>query len=220
MRRLNMLGLSVLAGCALTAVVASAASAVVLPEFTVESKSTGTSETVKFNLTGASIICVIAFMNATPTSHMKSKGLIWLLGCLLKSEECHSLGDTAENILIGMEGTEAEFHLVRLSSGSSGIWVLKPPTHILCKSSSLLVKWQGNMLGAVTPILTKTTKFLVNVNVVAGKQEITEFENDAGEKVKAKLEGSINGGAAKGATMEMANLKASTELETEIIKTT
>jgi hypothetical protein len=220
MRRLKMLGLAVVAVFAVAAVVASAASAVVLPEFSVESSSTGTSETAKLNLTGAAITCTSGTSNAVATSKKDGRGLISFSGCTLKGEECHSLADAAGAILIGMEGTEGTYHLVRIKSGDAGIWFLIPAVHIECKFEALLVVVQGNVLGLITPILSDTKTFEVKVNVVAGKQEITEFENNSGEKVKAKLEGSINGGAFKAATQESANNKFTSTLLTEITKTT
>jgi hypothetical protein len=220
MRRLTLFGLAIVAVLALAAVVASSASAVELPEFTVESNSEGTSGTAKLNLTGAAITCTSGSSDSTPITKRLGKNTIHFLGCTLKGEECHSLADTAGNILIGTEGSpvkEGEYHLVRIKSGDAGVWFLISPVHIECKFEALLVVVQGNVLGLITPILSDIRAFEVKVNVVGGKQEIAEFENDGGENVKAKLEGSINGGAFKAATFESANNKFSSVLLTEIV---
>jgi hypothetical protein len=219
MQRFKVLGMGLLTVFVLAAVATSVASAeTVLPEFTVESKIFGTTGKSKLNLTGAAIPCNKGSFTGSATSKKLGTGTLWFLECKIGGEECHSLGDGAGNILI--TGTGTEYHVVRLKTADAGVWLLFPATHIECKFEGLLIVVKGNVLGLITPILVKTKVFTVNVNVVAGAQEITTFENDAGEKVTAKLEGSISGGAFKAATEESAENKFTAEKETEIVKTT
>jgi hypothetical protein len=194
---------------------ASNAMAVAEPEFTVETSMTGTSGKGKLNLTGASLKWEKGSSSATSISNKLVKMTLTFTGLGLAGEECHSLGDAAGVILV-----IGELHVVRLKSGSAGSWFLWPSTHIICKFEAIDIVIKGNVLSILTPILTSTKNFSIALNVVAGAQEVTQWENAAGEKVTAKLEGSISGGAFKAATIESAENKLTSSLMTEIVKTT
>ena len=119
-----------------------------------------------------------------------------------------------------MTGTGAEYHIVRgTKANESLIWFLIPATHIECLFAETLITVKGNVLGSITPINTKTTKFTVVVATKEAKQAITKYTNDEGAEVAAKLEGSLNGGAFKEATEESENNSFTSEKETEITHT-
>ncbi len=185
--------------------------AALLPQFTVETKFTGTSGKGKLNLTGAEIKCEEDTSEGSPTSKLLGKFTIDFKKCTLGGKECHSEGD-AEGVIL----TTGEYHLVRLGLGKAGLWFLVNPVKITCKFLSTKTEVKGNVLGGITPINTKTTKYEIAVNVIEGKQEFTKFENDELLQEPAKLEGSVNGGAFKEATEESAENKITTEKETEI----
>jgi hypothetical protein len=98
-------------------------------------------------------------------------------------ENCHSTGDVSGVVLLG-----GEFHLV-LSPNNLGILFLVSEFEITCGSLSLLVR--GNLLGGLTNIGGEANE-LTGVGGVLegkeGKQNISEYFNDGGTKVKAKLE--------------------------------
>ncbi len=214
MRRLKVLGLAAIAVFVLGAIAAAAASAaaVELPTFTAKTTFKGTSGKGKLNLTGAEIKCESATNEGSPTSKRLGKFTIDFKSCTLGGKECHSEGDAEGIILVG-----GEYHLVRLGAGKAGIWFLVNEVKIVCKFLSTKAAVKGNVLGGVEPVGTKTTSFTLSVNVNTGKQEFTEFENNEGVKEKAKLEGSVNGGAFKEATEESAENKITTAEETEVI---
>jgi hypothetical protein len=55
----------------------------------------------------------------------------------------------------------------------------------------------GGLLCSITPVNTSTTKYTLTCNgsAIKGVNEITEYENEKGEKVKSFLESSVGGGA-------------------------
>jgi hypothetical protein len=184
-----------------------------LPEFSVETGFTGTSGKSKLGLAGAEVSCTSGTSEGTATSKKLGKFTIDFKGCKAVGTECHSLGDAKEVILMS-----GRYHLVKLKPEDVGVWFLILELHVECAVLGTLALIKGNVLGLITPILSKTTKFEIKLNVKEGKQEFTEFERDGGEKVKAALEGSVNGGAFKAATEELAENKITTTKETEIIK--
>jgi hypothetical protein len=223
MKRIAVLGITVLAALAFTAIASSAAFAVELPEYETQTNFTGTSAASKLNLTGAGIKCASAATTGTASSKQHATGTITYSTCTLGGEECHSLGDPAGIILV-----EVLFILLRLKTADPGVlFGLDKALHIECKFAGTLVLIPAEnasntegILGLITPILTATKEYKVAVNVSAGVQEVTQFENDAGEKVTVKFEGSINGGAFKAATLEQASNAVTTASTTKIVKTT
>jgi hypothetical protein len=223
MRRIAMLGLTILTAVALAAIASSAAFAVELPEYETQTNFTGTSGSLKLNLAGAGIKCTSASTTGTASSKTHATGDMDITGCTLGGEECHSLGDPSGKVLV-----ELLFIMLRLKSGSAGeLFGLDKELHLECKFASTLIliakenasNSQG-ILGIITPILTATKEYKAAVNVNAGVQEATQFETDTGEKVTVKFEGSVNGGAFKAATLEQANNAVTTAATTKIVKTT
>ncbi len=182
-----------------------------LPEFSVETKFTGTSGKGKLNLTGAEIKCESGTSEGTPSSHHLGKFTIDFKSCALGGKECHSEGDAEGVILV-----KGEYHLVRLGEEKAGVWFLVEPVKISCKFLSTKTEVKGNVLGLIEPVNTAGTKFTINVNVHESKQEWAEYENNEGVKEKAELLGSVNGGAFKAATEESSENKITTEKETSV----
>ncbi len=185
--------------------------AAVLPQFTVETKFTGTSGKGKLTLSGSEIKCEEGTSEGSPTSKLLGKFTIDFKKCTIGGKECHSEGDAE-----GIELVAGEYHLVRLGLGLAGMWLLVNPVKIVCKFLSTKIELKGNVLGGITPINTKAAKFEIAINAMEGKQAFTQFENDELLTENAKLEGSVNGGAFKEATEESAENKITTEKETEI----
>jgi hypothetical protein len=132
--------------------------------------------------------------------------------CTLGGEECHSLGDAAGIIL-----DSGEWHLVldTLSMVDHHlIWWLLKELHIECKFLSVLLLFKGNNLGTITG---SKTEFIIEMRAKGAKeQEFKEFENNKGEKVKAQLLVSEDGGTFEEAALESEDI-LKFEKATEII---
>jgi hypothetical protein len=215
MHRLMTLGFAFVAVVVLGSAASglASASAAGLPRFTVETKFTGASGKSKLGLKGAEITCSSGSDEGTPTSKQAGSLTIGFKGCKLAGTECHSLGGTKE--IVEISGIYA---LVKLKSEDAGLLISPKEVHIECPSLSTLVLLRGELLGLVTPLNTKTTKYTDKENVKEGKQEYTEYENSTGASEKVLLEGSINGGEFKVATEEVAENTLTTASETELIE--
>jgi hypothetical protein len=208
MQRVKVIGLVLMAVFMMSAVAATAASAETLPEFVKELEFEGTSGAGELGLTGANITCTSSnILGHKPENKKLGLFFVHFSGCKLGGKGCNSLGDVKEIILV-----HVVWHLVRLLKGSehAGIWLLVLNVHIECEFLKTLVLVQGNVLGLIEPVKTKTAKYPINLNAKEGKQEFTKYVNDAGGEEEAKLEGSINEGAFKPATETSANNKITT----------
>jgi hypothetical protein len=222
MRRLRIFGVVLLGVFVLGVCVSGSASAVALPEFSVETNATGTNGESKVNLTGIEFECTSGADTLKAVSKSLGKFTIEFTGCELVAEECHSEVSatektTAKIILLG-----GEYHLVRGASGRVFVWFLIPAQTVKCKHGATLIGLVGSLLGLITPILTTTKSYEVGINVVgtAKSQEWTEYENDSGVKVAVSFKAKIGSGTLKNATLELADNKYSMVSATEIIKTT
>jgi hypothetical protein len=226
MRRLKTIVVAIVAVAAMSAVMSSSAFAVALPEFSVQTNAKATFNESLLEVI-SSLLGKITSTKGTAelTATSKTLGAVHVMfegaKCSNGLEEgpAESLGDEKEIILV-----LGEYHLVRLSSGDVGVWLLIKPVHIDClfKSGDLLVTVEeGNLLGLITPILTKTKTFELLLQQSKGKQTIKEYENDAGVKVKAGgLKTSIDEKAAVESAQETKGTKITTAAETTIEKTT
>jgi hypothetical protein len=98
--------------------------------------------------------------------------------------KCHSGGDAAGVVLLG-----GEFHLV-LSPQNLGILFLVSEFEVECPGG-VNVLLRGNVLGGLTGIGGQSTELTSVGGVVEGskgKQNISEYFNAGGTKIKAKLE--------------------------------
>lgn len=199
MQRVKVIGLVLMAVFMMSAVAATAASAETLPEFVKELEFEGTSGKGELGLTGANITCETSnILGHKPENKKLGLFFVHFNKCKLGGKACNSLGDAKEIILVHIV-----WHLVRLLKAPNehaGIWLLVLNVHIECEFLKTLVLVQGNVLGLIEPVNTKTAKYTINLKAKEGKQEFTKFVDDAGKEVEAKLEGSVNEGAFKSAT--------------------
>jgi hypothetical protein len=103
------------------------------------------------------------------------------------SNKCNSPGDAAGAILVN-----GEFHLVPvgLSPLKLGILFLVSTFTVLCESG-IEIMVRGNFLGTLSKIgseATELTEPLTEIEGERGRQNVSEYYNDGGTKVKAKLE--------------------------------
>src|SRR6185437_8805820 len=201
MRRLKTVVTAFVGVVALFAVMSASASAVALPEFSKATNATGTIGTSTFETTSALLGSITSTSGTTEQTATSTQ--LGTLHIMFAGVKCHgpfgetaageSLGDAAGVVLV-----LGEYHLVRIATGDVGVWLLINPVHIEClfASGTLLLVVQGNLLGLITPILTKTKSFTITLTQSKGSQTIKEFENDSGVKVKASLTTSIDEGTA------------------------
>ena len=214
-RRSEVFALTLVVLGMLTAVSAATASAVELPEFTVESASTSTSGKSTLSIGNTKISCAGSAGSSSPLSKKLSKFSFSLTTCKLGGEQCHSLGDAAGTILV-----TGEYHLVRGTKAEEALlWILFVSVHFECLFAETLITLRGNLLGALTPINLRSRIFHLVKSLFEGKQAITRFTNNEGAEVEAKLEGSLNGGEFKSATEQSEANSFTTEKETEITHT-
>jgi hypothetical protein len=109
------------------------------------------------------------------------------------SKECSTTGDATGVVLIG-----GEFHLVPLENAAPsklGILFLVSEATITCGTLEVVVR--GNVIGSVNGIGSEGTELTGFGGVLEGKegkQNISEYFNDGGTKVKAKLESESGAG--------------------------
>jgi hypothetical protein len=212
--RLKVLGLVFVVALAVGGALSGSASAVGLPQFSVETKFTGSSGRSKFVLSGAEVTCSKGTSEGSPVTGQGGSLTLAFRECKLGGSECHSLGDAREVILL-----TGAYVLVRLKAEDPGVLLALEETHIECALLSTLVLLRGEVLGLITPFRTKTTRYTDNEKLKEGKQEFTEYENSVGEKEAVSLEGSINGGEFKAVTEESTENTLTTATETEIEET-
>jgi hypothetical protein len=102
------------------------------------------------------------------------------------SNKCNSVGDAAGLVLMG-----GEFHVVPigLSPLKLGILFLVSSFTVLCESG-LEIEIKGNFLGTLSKIGTEATELTEPFSAIEGergKQAISEYYNDGGTRILAKL---------------------------------
>jgi hypothetical protein len=213
------------AAAAVCAVVSASAFAVALPEFSGETGATGTIGASTFETTSALLGKITSPKGtSTTTATSKQAGKFHITfeevvchGPLGETGAGKSLGDSSGTVLV-----LGEYKVVRLSSGHAGIWLLLEPVHIECafSSGSLLLVVSESVLGEITPVLTKTAKYELKVEGSKGKQNITQYENDAGAKVTEGLKTSIDEGTAVASSQNSLEGKLTMAKEVTLEKTT
>jgi hypothetical protein len=203
-RRVTVLVSCLVAAFAVSAVVAAISSAtMVLPVFSGTATSgTGSSTTAKLTVKGgASVTCTASSDSLTFNSGSRDlgPGSLSFTTCSQGGEECHSLGGSGNSISV-----TGEWHLVLfVKGGVDGHYFLfllpSFGVHLECPAAAVkLLLVTGDVLGSITQKSGSTTEFTVKVSSTATAQEFSEFENEAGTAVKAKLETVQEGtGAAK-----------------------
>jgi hypothetical protein len=226
MQRFRFLGLAVLAVFGLSAMASSVASAaeMVLPGFLPAPAAgetvTGTGGAVEWGFLGAKIRCTGLTSQQLFNTGSDNLGTFTIdfKGCSLGEKQCHSLGDTITNEKEGIILAGGTWHLVLILTPSDVhvVLFLLQEVHVECAfAASKLLLLRGDMAGVITGS-GKTYKLEFN-EPKAEEQEIKEFENNAGEKVKTEAEGSINGGAFKSLTYKAEVLTLTFPIQTEIM---
>ena len=233
MNRLKILLLALLTVCVVGVAMTSSASAeVTLPEFMTETSGSATAgEGELTSSTGTVIKCTDLAARLSFTSRRLGLFTFDFLTCtarvLGQTLGCKSLGDTYKNNARPNEGgtilVGGEWHLLR---PFYLIWLLLKEVHIECSNEKLtitaLILVRGNVLGTLKAKAGSKKEFEIAVKTTergGTKQEVTEYENDEGAKVKAGgLESSVNGGAfsASGENSPVALL--TTEANTELLE--
>lgn len=186
MRGFRVLGLTVMTMFVLGVVAAASASAITLPEFTVETPGVGTFGKYRSEgVGGAAFECASGTFGMEMASHRTGSYQTVLSKCTGPfGSVCTSPGEPSGTILFS--GT---FALVPLLP--SGVAVLETinELHLTCVKlpSEVTIIVKGDGLVPITPVGGGThTSFTLLPKQVKGKQDPSEFENDAGAMVKAQ----------------------------------
>jgi hypothetical protein len=214
-KRLKLIGLLVIAMCALGAIASSAASAaaMALPEFTVATGGTSTSG--KGELFGAATIkCNKDKDSQAAGSKDAGTFTVTFEECTVLVEECHSLGSAAKTIVTG---GSYELVLMLLGATDSRLVLFKlRELHIECKSiiGPILVLIKGSVLGTIKAKNAGAQKeFEIKVNAKGKKeQEFKEYENNKGEVVKLSTAGEQLLSSTGGGAFEESGEEAGTDL--------
>jgi hypothetical protein len=109
------------------------------------------------------------------------------------AKSCKTTGDTAGTVLL-----EGSFHLVYTSLSPNlqlGVLYLPKPFEMECEGT--FIEIQGDVIGSLSGIGTEATELTSvsgKLSGTNGSQEIKEYYNDGGTKVKAKLEANPGNG--------------------------
>jgi len=223
MRRVKFAVLALFALAAVFAATAGSASAVTLPEFTVETPATS-SQTVTstFENPGAGLLegtitSTKLTSELTPTSKKEGKFHIHFTESKCKSTldgkgNANSEGDEEGVILV--LGT---YHIVGEAAHPLA-WLLLEQVHITCHGSiaKVLILVSGNVLGSLSPVGSSTKTYTLTVKTSGEKQEITEFVNNSGEKVKAELTTTVSEKSGPSTQNESEAVTITTEKATEL----
>jgi hypothetical protein len=204
---------AILAACLITALTATAAlaattnAAMTLPTFNgTATKGTGDGTNGKFAVKGgASLVSTSTSGSFTFNSGSRNlgPGTLTFLKVLQGGEPCHDLNLVAELETVLFTG---EWHLVLFVKGGvdDHYFLFLLPSfgvHIECPNAAVkLLTVFGSVLGLISQKTGSTTQFSLKVLAPGSVQEFSEYENDAGTAVKAKLETSQENGALKPST--------------------
>lgn len=211
MRQLKWFTVVLIAPLMLSSLVPVTASATTaLPEIGLETKLSGEGTAAVLQGTKEEVKCKSSVSSGSATTHKVAALTLTLRECSWSGSKCETSG-SAE----GVVSLASEVLFVALTSKTAGVWLLVKETTITC--GFLKVKVKGNVLGSIGPLekLASSFEVVLKLGKEHGTQEDTEFLNDAGEKVKAKLEVNFGGGFEKGG-LEAAAAKLKPATETEI----
>jgi hypothetical protein len=208
MRRLTILILAAFAAAAFAGATAASALAVELPEFSVETGLEGKSGAVTISSSAVTIKCTSSTTTMTATSKKAGTFTMTLHGCAEEAAKCNTAGSESGVVVLG-----GEYSLVRLSSENAGALLLVTEKEATC--STLKVKIKGGVIAPITPIDQAAKEFELLPAGSKGSQEIKEYENEAGEKVKKTLE--VNAGLGfSAAALETIEDKLTAAKETKV----
>jgi hypothetical protein len=194
MRIFKLIGVAALMA-ALTAIMATSASASILPG-TAGVKITGSSGKATLQVKGgASITCKTSSSTGEVKSSEESLVLITFNECTTGGLPVNSVGDAAKTILVHVEAGTCHD-----AAGNQYILFLLLPLKLEVPSvKGLTLEITGDVNGKVTPAAKKAKEFTVEFKQKEGVQEVgpTECENSKKEKfTKHFLLTSTNGGTA------------------------
>lgn len=173
--------LASLLALALSAAVASAASAAELEQVPASGKFTvGAPEGGSFETTSGTVIkCTGATGSGEVTGVKTGKSTVKFEGCTSSGISCNTSGAKS-----GVIETEITSELVWLNKSSkiAGQDLVAKETTITCLI--IKAKVRGSTICPVEPTNTKTTTFKLVCKQTKGIQEYTEYENEKGEKFK------------------------------------
>lgn len=219
MRRLALLLTALVTLLALAAGDATASWAVELPQFTVETGFTGsTAATTIETAKGTTVTCKSATVEGTATTKRSGTFHLAEKECKSSGVACTGTGDSSGVIL-----ATGEWHLADDSADVIGerlgvTFVLLSPEEFGFTCAALVkVKTKGKVLAAISPADVETTAYELQLNETKGKEEFTQYENEAGEAVTTKLEASINGGAFEEAGIHATEAKLTTAKATKLL---
>jgi hypothetical protein len=208
MRRIKVIGLALMAVCALAAITVASASAAstVLPEFSVKTNATGTSKKGTLNLEGTTISCEKGSSTIGATNKKEGTFTITFEECKGGGKGCISLGQTAGS---GKIVTTGGYKVVSLSAARTHYELLlslsaadnTEALHIECESAAIgLVLVFGSLLGTIEE--KSDVSYKLNVESEGGgstiKQKVTTFGNNSGTEVTvAGLKGKLGTGTER-----------------------
>lgn len=219
MRRLALLIPALAIFLALAAGDATASWAAELPQFTVETGFTGsTGATTIETAKGTTVTCKKATIEGTAAT--KRSGTFHLAETECKSSgfACTSAGDSSGVILVTGEWHLADDSADVIGERLGATFVLLSPEEFGFTCAALVkAKMKGTVLAAISPSDVETTAYELQLNETKGKEEFTQYENEAGEAVATKLLASIGGGAFEEAGVHATEAKLTTAKATKLL---
>ena len=200
MKRLKFLGAALIAVCAMGVM---ATSALALPD--VSTTLSGSSYPLHLNYESSTVLTLLEDANGgvlegTGLKLLLLTGALTALGTfradfanvkesVSPNHKCHTAGDPTATVL-----TEGSFHVVITSlSPNLQIGLLFLPNEVKVECEGVNLKVKGSVIASInTNGITTTTeltniKGLLAMGSTAGSQQVSEYYNNAGTKVKAAL---------------------------------
>jgi hypothetical protein len=183
MKRFRILGLALVAVFAMSAVAATAASA--LPEYSkFPVKFTGTSGTSVLKAGGTTVTCTSDTAEGTIATATTTTSKVTYTKCTGPfSAECKSPGAKGGEIKTAeLTGTLGYLNKTKKEVGV----LLKPKTgtnFVTIECFGIKTETTGSIIGQVTPVNTKSTKSKLVFATKEGKQALTKFEGESGTNV-------------------------------------
>jgi hypothetical protein len=226
---MRVLKFGVIAPCAVVAILAYAtsASALTLPEFTNETTSEAKVQKVTstFENPGAGLLegtITSTELSAEMTPENKREGTFTIE---FKNSKCKTaLGKGPAESLGSSSGTIVEkgkWHVVssvNLAPPSSYVDILSDSFNLVCLLAlgNVNLRIGGDVGGKIAPGSNKKS-YLLTVKASGGKQELTEFLNNADETVKDQLVTEVGEKSGPATQNESAAIELTTAEETEIV---
>jgi hypothetical protein len=183
--RIRTVGLALMAVFAMSAIVASAASAALPEQVPGTGLISGTSGASTFETkSGEKVKCSSSSVMGDLTGAKTSSSKIVFKGCEAFGFKCNSSGAASGEIVLNVTG---EIFYLNTTTKEVGLLnTLTAELTIKCSAFQTL-KVKGSTLCPLTPVNTKTTTETLTCKETKGVQEPTEYFNLAGVKEKAPI---------------------------------